>query len=45
MKGEKTVNKLPEVDVGFGYLHQIPLTPIRSKLLVAAIKSGQKERR
>lgn len=45
MKGETTMKKLPEVDVGFGYLHQTLLAPIRSTLLVAAIEFGQKDRR
>jgi hypothetical protein len=45
MKGETTMKKLSEVGVSFWYLHQTPLAPIRSKLFVAAIEFGQKDKR
>ena len=37
MKGETTMKKLPEVDVGFRELYRMPPTPIKSKLLVTDI--------
>ena len=44
MKGETTMKKLPEVDVGAMELHRMIIAPIRSKLLVAGIEPGQNER-
>lgn len=42
MKGENTMKKLPEVDVGFREMYRMLVTPIRSKLLVTEFKSGQR---
>jgi|LGVD01.1.fsa_nt_gb hypothetical protein len=41
MNGETTMKELPKVDVGLGYLQKTLFAPIRSKLPVAAIESGQ----
>jgi len=43
MKGETTMKELPEVDVGARELYRMLVVPIRSKLLMTGIESGQKE--